>query len=117
MNNEPAKPTLVIYVDVDDTFVRTYGTKRIPMPETISYIQLLKEQGAELYCWSSGGAEYAKASAKEFGIEACFIAFLPKPQVVLDDQEIHEWRLLLQINPGQSLSVDELRHKLIHPAT
>lgn len=117
MNNVFSEPALVIYVDVDDTFVRTYGTKRIPIPATISHIRQLKEQGAELYCWSSGGAAYAKASAEEFGIADCFTAFLPKPQVLLDDQVVEQWRYLLQIGPGQSQSVEEYRRKLKRPAT
>ena len=29
---------VVIYVDVDDTFVRSYGTKRMPMPAVIRHI-------------------------------------------------------------------------------
>lgn len=64
-----------IYVDVDDTFVRSVSTKRIPMPSVIQHIRELKEQGAMLYCWSSGGADYAKQSAEEFGIADCFVAF------------------------------------------
>ena len=103
---------LIIYVDVDDTFVRTYGTKRIPMPATIAYIRGLKEEGAELYCWSSGGAAYARASAEEFGIGDCFAAFLPKPQVLLDDQRVEDWRYLAQVMPGQSDSIENLRSLL-----
>ncbi len=90
----------IIYVDVDDTFVRSVGTKRIPMPATIRHIRALKEQGAQMYCWSSGGAEYAQSSAREFGIEDCFTAFLPKPQILIDDQNIGDWRDLQWIHPA-----------------
>jgi len=90
-----------IYVDVDETFVRNYGSKRIPMPTVIEHVKELYSQGAILYCWSSGGAEYAKASAVEFGIEQCFAAFLPKPEVVIDDIEILQWRNLLQVHPNE----------------
>lgn len=76
---------MVIYVDVDDTFVRSHGAKRIPMPAVIAAIRQIHAQGETLYCWSSGGAEYARASAEEFGIGDCFQAFLPKPDVLLDD--------------------------------
>ncbi len=62
----------IIFVDVDDTFVRSMGTKRIPMPNVLRHIRELKKQGATLYCWSSGGGEYAKASAQEFGVADCF---------------------------------------------
>ncbi|MES2465553.1 MAG: hypothetical protein V4671_33725 [Armatimonadota bacterium] len=93
---------LVVYVDVDDTFVRSVGTKRIPVPSTIQQVRHLAEAGAELYCWSSGGAAYARASAEEAGIAACFSAFLPKPQVFLDDQVPREWRRTIHIHPSES---------------
>lgn len=115
MNNLEAP--LVIFVDVDDTFVRSFGTKRIPIPAAIARIRQLHEHGAELYCWSSGGAEYARSSAEEFGIADCFIAYLPKPQVVLDDQTFSEWRYLIQVHPasGDSRTVEEYRQELRRP--
>ena len=93
------KPS-IIYVDVDDTFVRSVGTTRIPMPATLRHIRALKEQGAQMYCWSSGGADYARSSAREFGVEDCFVAFLPKPQLLIDDQNINDWRDLKWIHPA-----------------
>ncbi len=92
---------LIIYVDVDDTFVRSYGTKRIPIPAVIGHIRALYEMGAKLYCWSSGGADYARESAEEFSIADCFTAFLPKPDVLLDDQNIADWRRLRQVHPNE----------------
>lgn len=77
------------------------------MPSVIQHIRALKAQGAVLYCWSSGGAEYARQSAAEFGIEDCFVGFLPKPNALLDDQPINEWRYLKYVHPtecaGQTL--------------
>ena len=97
----------ISYVDVDDTFVRSAGMKRMPMPAIVQHIRELKEQGATLYCWSSGGGEYARQSAEEFGIVDCFVAFLPKPDLLIDDQNINEWRYLKCIHPtecpGQTL--------------
>jgi hypothetical protein len=95
-----------MYVDVDETFVRNYSTKRIPIPQVILHIRNLYDEGASLYCWSSGGAEYARESAREFGIEDCFIEFLPKPQVVLDDQNLNDWRYLLHVHPNECSSYD-----------
>ena len=103
---------LVIYVDVDDTFIRTYGTKRIVMPAVIAHIRQLHQDGATLYCWSSGGAAYAEASAEEFGIADCFVAFLPKPQVCLDDQPLNQWRTCLQVHPTELRSAAEYRAAL-----
>ena len=93
----------IVYIDVDDTFVRSVGTKRIPMPHVLQHIRKLKEEGATLYCWSSGGANYARESAREFNVEAYFEAFLPKPHHLIDDQEPHEWRGFYVIHPSDLL--------------
>lgn len=90
---------IVIYVDVDDTFVRSVGAKRIPITRVIDHVRKLHASGAVLYCWSSGGADYARRSAKEFAIEHCFHAFLPKPNVMIDDQSVADWRLCLEVHP------------------
>jgi hydroxymethylpyrimidine pyrophosphatase-like HAD family hydrolase len=92
----------VVFVDVDDTLVRSAGTKRIPMPSVIARVRELHQQGVALYLWSSGGAEYARSSAAELGIAHCFLAFLPKPDVYLDDQPVHEWRGCRHVLPGNA---------------
>src|SRR5688572_12398101 len=97
----PTQKPLYIFVDVDDTFVRSVGQKRIPIIATIKHVQALKEQGAVLYCWSSGGADYARQSAEEFGIAYCFEAFLPKPNMLLDDQHIEDWKNFYCIHPAE----------------
>jgi hypothetical protein len=97
------KPTLVVYVDVDDTLVRSAGSKQIPITGVIEQVRKLFESGAVMYCWSSGGAEYSKRIAEELGITHCFRGFLPKPNVLIDDQEVADWRLCLQVHP---LSID-----------
>lgn len=91
--------TLIVYVDVDDTFVRSAGSKRIPIVAVIGHVRQLHRDGAVLYCWSTGGGEYAKASAEEFGIADCFTAFLPKPNVMIDDQAVVDWRQCLEVYP------------------
>jgi hypothetical protein len=90
---------LVVYVDVDDTIVRSVGSKRIPIPAVIEHVRQLKLQGAVLYCWSAGGADYARSSALEFGINDCFEAFLPKPNIMIDDQEVTGWPNFNHIHP------------------
>jgi len=99
--SEQEQQTVVIYVDVDDTFVRTFGSKRIPITPVIDHVRAVFEAGAELYCWSSGGADYARICATEFGIDDCFRAFLPKPQVLIDDQLVADWRGLMQVHPHE----------------
>jgi hypothetical protein len=81
-----------VFVDVDDTLVRSVGTKRIPMPRVIERVRALHLEGNTLFLWSSGGADYAKMSAEELGIAECFSGFLPKPDLMIDDQVVSEWR-------------------------
>ncbi len=83
---------MIVFVDVDDTLVRSFGTKRMPMTSVIAKVRALHREGHTLYLWSTGGADYARASARELGLEDCFISFLPKPQVIIDDQPPAEWR-------------------------
>lgn len=82
-----------IFVDVDDTLVRSFGSKRVPIDATIQAVKALAASGVQLFLWSSGGAAYAQQSARELGIEGCFTAFLPKPDALLDDVRVSEWRL------------------------
>lgn len=76
----------MIYVDVDDTLIRTAGCKRIPVSEVGDHVLRQFEAGAELYCRSSGGADYAREVATELGLDHCFTTFLPKPQVAEGSQ-------------------------------
>ncbi|MGJ5633060.1 DUF705 domain-containing protein [Nostoc sp. CALU 1950] len=96
---------MVIFVDVDDTLVRSVATKRIPIASVIKVVRQLKVQGAVLYCWSSGGSDYAHASAKEFGLEDCFAGYLPKPEAMSDDQPFPAWRSLRHVYPLQADSL------------
>lgn len=75
----------VIYIDVDDTLIRTVGTTQIPMPASADFVRRMHSSGHALYCWSRGGGDYAFDVAKSLGIADCFVAFLPKPDVCLDD--------------------------------
>lgn len=62
------------------------------MPRVIEHIKTLHQGGATLYLWSSGGADYARESAQELGISHCFVAFLPKPTIMIDDQVVSDWK-------------------------
>lgn len=89
----------IVFVDVDDTLVRSIGPKRVPMPRVVERIKKLHQEGAVLYLWSSGGAEYARTSAEELGISDCFVAFLPKPTLIVDDQAVSDWRYCKHVLP------------------
>ena len=103
----------VIYVDIDDTLVRSFGSKRIPMTSMIALVRSLSENGAELYCWSSGGADYARQAAEEVGLAHCFKLFLPEPNLLLDDVNTGSWNLV-QLHPAEcsSLTAEEVLSKL-----
>lgn len=83
---------MIVFIDVDDTLVRSVGSKRIPMPRVIERVRALFNEGNTLYLWSTGGADYAKASAEELHIAECFFGFLPKPNLIIDDQAVADWR-------------------------
>ncbi len=70
---------MIVYIDVDDTLVRSVGSKRIPMPRVIERVRTLFHEGNTLYLWSAGGANYAKASAEELNIADCFCGFCQSP--------------------------------------
>lgn len=92
----------VVFVDIDGTLVRSSGTKRIPMPSVIAHVRELHASGAILYLWSSGGAVYAETTAKELGLQECFVGFLPKPTTYIDDQPVHEWKYCEHLYPSQT---------------
>ena len=92
----------VVFVDVDDTLIRSVGAKRIPMPAVVAHVKSMHARGVALYLWSSGGADYARMSAAELGIEDCFVAFLPKPDAYVDDQPVNEWRFCEHVLPSNA---------------
>ena len=91
---------MIVYVDVDDTLVRSNGGARIPMTGVVEHVKQLKSEGATLYLWSAGGADYCRSTAIELGIEGCFEAFLPKPRVMIDDQEVKDWVFCTTFHPN-----------------
>ena len=72
------------------------------MPAVVERVRELHREGVALYLWSSGGAEYARSSASELGIDECFVAFLPKPDAYLDDQSVDEWRYCRHVLPNNA---------------
>ena len=103
----PPPRSLVVYVDVDDTVVRSSGSTQIAMSATVERVRALAaEDGVVLYCWSSGGSEYARGVAARLGIEALFAAFLSKPNVMLDDIAPGAWRGPLVVHPNEAAGPD-----------
>lgn len=98
-------PALVVYVDVDDTLVRSFGSKRIPMSSVVEHVRELHRRGVTLYCWSTGGSDYARQAAAELGMETCFTGYLPKPNVLIDDQPPAQWRRMVCVHPNEAASM------------
>lgn len=97
-------PPVVVYVDVDDTLIRSFGSKRIPITGTIALVRDLHAKGATLYCWSTAGADYARQAATELELAELFAAFLPKPHLLLDDVLVGDWKLK-QLHPNECISL------------
>ena len=83
---------MVVFVDVDDTLIRSVGPKRIPIPRVVDRVRSLHRDGHTLYLWSTAGADYARSAASQLGLVECFAGFLPKPNLIIDDQPVAEWR-------------------------
>jgi hypothetical protein len=90
-----------VYVDVDDTLIRTAGGKRIPVGGVAEHVRELAAAGVELYCWSAGGGLYARSVAESLGLAKFFAGFLPKPQVLLDDRLVSEWNRFIEVHPAE----------------
>jgi hypothetical protein len=101
---------LFIYVDVDDTLVRKgpHG-EEIPIPEVVEHVCRLHREGALLYCWSTGGEEHARSAAQKLGIESCFVRFLHKPQVFIDDERANQWPHFVHVSPKRLGSLESYR--------
>ena len=94
-----------VFVDVDDTLVRSADGKRMPISAAVRAVVRLKAAGADLYLWSSGGADYCRTVAEELGISECFTAFLPKPTIYFDDKSVAEWRLCRHVHPNEAANL------------
>lgn len=101
--NDPFKRAAAIYVDVDDTLVHNARTAPQPIENVLEQVRRLHARGFSLYCWSTGGAEYARRIATGLGVAECFSAFLPKPTILIDDHEMPVW-LLKTFHP---MSIDD----------
>ncbi|MCY1073430.1 hypothetical protein [Archangium lansingense] len=95
----PVVPSTAIYLDAEDTLVPGTTDKRVSHERMVVRVRELAEKGAGLYLWSRHGAEHARKVAAELGLEGCFRAFLPKPEVIIDDQSLEDW-VVSEIHPA-----------------
>ena len=73
---------VVIYVDVDLTLVDELQRLK---PNAWEGLLTLREAGCRLMLWSTNGGDYCRQIAERHEIAALFEAFLPKPDLYIDD--------------------------------
>jgi len=78
----PKMRNVNLYVDVDLTLVDHHG---VLLPNVAEAMRVLYDGGCHLFLWSTGGAEYCRQVAERAGIAELFEAFLPKPDLYVDD--------------------------------
>ncbi|MGZ3459019.1 MAG: hypothetical protein ACXU86_11010 [Archangium sp.] len=89
----PVAPCAAIYLDAEDTLVSGTAGNRLHQERLVARVRELAQKGAGLYLWSRHGAEHARTVAVGLGIEDCFRAFLPKPEVLVDGEALEDWSL------------------------
>jgi hypothetical protein len=98
----PPERVVTVFVDVDDTLVRSFGSKQVPMSGSVESVRrLAAAANVVLYCWSSGGGDYARSVCERLGIDDLFAGFLPKPDLMIDDQPPSDWKGLLVLHPNE----------------
>ena len=78
----PRMRNVNIFVDVDLTVIDELGRL---LPNAIEGLLTLREAGCKLFLWSTCGAEYCREVAERYEITPLFEAFLPKPDIYIDD--------------------------------
>lgn len=78
----PRMKNVNVFVDVDLTLVDERG---VMIDGADAAMWTLYDAGCTLYLWSTGGAEYCRSVAERLKIASLFAAFLPKPDVYVDD--------------------------------
>lgn len=91
---------MIYYIDIDDTLIRTVGSKAIPMVRTIEFINSINQSNDSIYLWSRGGAEYCRQIAEKLNITSNIKGYLPKPDVLIDDCDISQWNFMTVIHPN-----------------
>ncbi len=87
---------LIIYCDVDGTLIFPDDQ---PIDFTVDFLKYAKERGCKLYLWSQGGGDYCLEVANRLGLGNLFEAFLPKPDICVDDLAISAEFIQLHVDP------------------
>jgi phosphoglycolate phosphatase-like HAD superfamily hydrolase len=104
----PLMHNVNVFVDVDLTLVDHEGTA---LPGAAKAMHILHDAGCHLFLWSAGGAEYCRQVADRLGLAELFEAFLPKPDVYIDDMPSTIFNGLV-FDVGQERSWIELAERI-----
>ena len=112
----PQMRNVNIFVDVDLTLVDHAG---VALPGAARAMRVLFDAGCRLFLWSTGGAEYCRQIAERLEIAGLFEAFLPKPDIYVDDMPSTIFNGLL-FDVGKEQSWVELAERIVrehvHPS-
>ena len=78
----PRMKNVNVFVDVDLTLVDERGSM---LPLAAEALQVLHDAGCHLFLWSTGGSDYCRTVAERCRVDHLFLAFLPKPDIYIDD--------------------------------
>jgi hypothetical protein len=94
----PKMRNVNVFVDVDLTLVDHQG---VLLPGATDATRHLHAAGCHLFLWSTGGADYCRTIAERAGLTPLFEAFLPKPDIYIDDMPSTIFNgLLFDVNDG-----------------
>lgn len=110
----PRMKNVNVYVDVDLTLIDHRG---VMLPNAVAGVISLHAAGCHLFLWSTGGSDYCKSIAERLQIAHLFEAFLPKPDIYVDDMPGTIFNgLLFDVQDGGWNDVVEAIKQHIHPA-
>lgn len=112
----PRMKNVNIFVDVDLTLVNEH--QRL-LPNAVEGLLTLREAGCRLFLWSTGGADYCRRIAERYEMATLFDAFLPKPDLYIDDMPstIFKSPLFDVRDSGWQSLADHIAHDLVDPPT
>ena len=115
----PRMKNVNIFVDVDLTVVDEQGRL---LPNAVEGLLTLREAGCRLFLWSTGGADYCRQIAERYEMAPLFDAFLPKPDLYVDDMPSTFFNsLVLNVcdHPDWQALADEIvkNHVALPPST
>lgn len=105
-----------VYVDVDLTLVDERG---VMLPRAAEALRMLHAAGCHLFLWSTGGGAYCRQVAERCDVTDLFEAFLPKPDIYIDDMPSTIFNgLLFDVRDSESwiALAERIAREHVHPS-